>query len=96
MIVGYFDFMRSVLLPDEANSILIIDSDAVLACPITLECLQPVPRRNLQILEAGAGLDLIQLSQCGSCDCRPFTTLSSLEESLSVLVAEALDHMDSI
>jgi hypothetical protein len=96
VVVGYLDFMRSVLLPDEANSKLIIDSDAVLARPITLECLQPVPRRSLEVFEAGACLDLIRPSQCSSYDCRPFTTFSSLEELSSLLVAEALDHMDSI
>src|SRR5512140_2097890 len=45
VVINYFDIMCSVFFPYEADPVLIIDSDAVLSRPITLQCLQTVSRR---------------------------------------------------
>ncbi len=37
--------------PDEAHAKLVIDSNAVLACAVTVKYLKPVPWRNPQILQ---------------------------------------------
>jgi len=47
MIVRDFHFVSIVSAPFEANSVLIVDSYAVLPKPITVQFLQPVSGRNL-------------------------------------------------
>jgi hypothetical protein len=78
VIVGDLDLMRSVRLPDEADSILIVDSDAVLTSSSPLECLQPVARRNAKVVESEASLDLIQFAKCYGRYGRPATAGTSL------------------
>lgn len=45
--------MRSVRAPDEANSPLVVDSDAVLSGAVASEALQSVPRRTPEIFQRG-------------------------------------------
>ena len=42
MIVDYFDLRRIAILPDEANSILVVDSNAVLSETVALQSFQIV------------------------------------------------------
>jgi hypothetical protein len=39
MIIHYLDFQSIILFPDKTEPPAVIDSDAVLALPISLECL---------------------------------------------------------
>src|SRR5664279_5323676 len=52
--------MGSVLFPGKADSILIVDSDAVLSVAISLESLQAIAGRNLKI---GDGKRIVQGEQ---------------------------------
>jgi hypothetical protein len=54
VIVDYLDVMRLVITPDEANPPSIVDPNAVLSSPISLECFEMVARRNTKILQAPA------------------------------------------
>lgn len=60
MIVRDFDFVGIAILPPEANSILIVDPNAVLACAIATEPLKSVSGWNSQVLKT---LNPIKLSQ---------------------------------
>jgi hypothetical protein len=51
MVVNDFDIGRSSFLPNKANSPLIIDTDRMLACPITPQRLEPVSWRYAKILQ---------------------------------------------
>jgi hypothetical protein len=59
-VFGDFDIMGSVLFPGKADSILIVDSDAVLSVAISLESLQAIAGRNLKI---GDGKRIVQGEQ---------------------------------
>jgi hypothetical protein len=58
VVIHKFDSVRTVGLPDKANPPLVVDTDAVLALAIPLQCLQPVPGRNAQRLQSGGGVQL--------------------------------------
>jgi hypothetical protein len=51
MVVHDLDIVSVALLPDEADPPLIIDTDTVLTSPLPLKSLQPVTRRQSQILQ---------------------------------------------
>jgi hypothetical protein len=57
------DIFSTSVLPHEANPPLVIDSDAVLTPPITLECLQAVAGRDPQLVELDSATDLAQFAQ---------------------------------
>jgi hypothetical protein len=62
MVVDDLNIPRAVIPPAEAYSPLIIDSDAVLATPITAELLQPVAWRHAQVLQVLRAVEHLQLS----------------------------------
>jgi hypothetical protein len=51
MIVFDADFVRMPLLPAECDAVLVVNPDAVSARLVALQQLQPVARRNSEILE---------------------------------------------
>jgi len=52
------------LSPRKADSVLLVDTNAVLALPISREALQSVSGRNLQFLKRLDGIELIGFSRC--------------------------------
>jgi hypothetical protein len=55
--------MRPVFLPDEANTKLVIDPNAVLPSSVALESFQSIPRRLFQIIQVRREMNLIELPQ---------------------------------
>jgi len=49
--------------PPEADTPLIVDSDTVLARAITTQTLEPVARRNPEVLQTARSINLTQLAQ---------------------------------
>jgi len=96
MIVRNLHCMCSICLPYKADSVLIVDSDAVLPNPISLERLQPVSRRHPQVNKVDARLNLIELTESDLLDRRPAPIRATFEELLRVGVPEALNHNYSI
>jgi len=47
-------------LPNETDSILLVDPNTVLASAVTRKRLKPVARRNPQVFELLGGVDLIE------------------------------------
>jgi hypothetical protein len=54
VIVDNFDFMAITVLPDETNSELIIDPDAVLSLSVPLQDFKTVSRRYQQVCQLGS------------------------------------------
>jgi hypothetical protein len=94
VIVGDFDFMRPIFIPDEADTVLIIDSDAELSKAIFLQSLEPVVRRNAQVLKVHCRIDLIELSAGYRSDCRPPSIGASFKELSRIVVSKALNHFE--
>jgi len=63
VIVDNLHLVRASLRPTEANPILFIDANAVLALPGSLQRLQAIPRGDRQIVQLGRRINLIELSK---------------------------------
>ena len=96
MVVRNLHFMGSIRLPDKADAVLIIYSDAVLAHSISLERLQPVSRRYPQVNQVDARFNLVELTESDLLDRRPALIRATFEELIRVGVPEALNHNYSI
>jgi hypothetical protein len=70
--------------PDEAYPPLIIDADAVLPVPISLQSLKPVAGRHAKIDKRRRGVQIIQLPQRNRGDvAKPPTCTSRISASVS-------------
>lgn len=62
MIVGDFDGNGLTIFPLEANSILVVDPNAVLPTAIATKSLKSIARRHFQIGQCDGGIELVELS----------------------------------
>src|SRR4051812_23936000 len=63
MVVHDFDVVRLVLGPDEADPVLVVDPNAVLALSIAGEGLEAFAGRDPEIGEALGGIELVELAK---------------------------------
>lgn len=93
VIVRNLDVIRIAVRPAKANAPLVIDSNAVLTCPITDQFLKPVSGRHAKIAKRLGGMNQKQFSQCGPlhipAEAGPSLALKYL---FSIAITEALDH----
>ncbi len=68
MVVYYFNFARSGLRPIEAEAILLVYSDRILAFSTACKRFEPVSRWHFQILKRLSCVELDETSQCGASD----------------------------
>jgi len=68
MVINNFDIVRVAFVPSEANPPLVIDSDAPLSFPITMQPLEPVARRNSKVLDLRCSIEHPKLSKRHSLD----------------------------
>lgn len=91
--VSYLDSMSIAIPPLEADAPLVVDSDAVLACPVASELLQPVPRRDGEVQEAIGCVKDEELAQGRPEDLRGQSAGPlAPEERLRVGIGKAPDH----
>jgi hypothetical protein len=64
MVVDDFHVVGFTLPPHEADAILIIDPDAVLALALAVQRLQPVSGRHPQIIQRHRGMQQEELLEC--------------------------------
>ena len=64
MVVDDFHTVGVAVPPHEADVILIIDSDAVLALALAVQSLESVSGGNIQIIQGHRGMQQEQLLQC--------------------------------
>jgi hypothetical protein len=62
MVIGNFNLEGIAITPCEADSVLVVDPDAVLSCSVTLERFQVIARENRQIREQKSSMELRELS----------------------------------
>jgi hypothetical protein len=51
VVIRYLDIKGVTVPPDETHAELIVDSNAVLAFPVTVQLFETVARRNSQVLD---------------------------------------------
>jgi len=79
--------------PNEADSPLIIDPDAVLTFPISLQCFKSIRGRQTKIFQSDGSIYRIELHERALLNIgREFPREPPMEDSLGVPTAERLDH----
>ncbi len=62
MVVHYLDLLRPAVVPNEADPILVIDPDAVLALPIAAEGFKVIARERAEVFESLSRVEVRQLA----------------------------------
>jgi hypothetical protein len=52
VVIGDLNIVRSIVLPDKADAVLIVDPYAMLAAPVALQSLQSISRRSAKVIES--------------------------------------------
>ena len=92
MIIGDFDFIRSVSLPEKTNPPLIVDPDTVLSHPIRLQHFQPVSWWGTQVLEIRRVIEHGQFPLRRLLEAGEFLDHLSGKELLRLFVPKTSDH----
>ena len=79
-------------LKDEANAVLVIDPDAVLAFPVAAQCFQAVARRDQQIGDGLSGVQRSQTAQGHGLDMSELFDALPAKKALGLLASEAPNH----
>ena len=97
MVVNDFNPFWTSVAPPEADTPLIVDSDTVLARTITAQTLEPVARRNPEILQTARSVNLTQLAQYNAHDARiEGRNRLPRRQPLGLAIPERLDHANMI
>jgi nitrogenase subunit NifH len=94
-VFGDFDIVGIPFFPAKADSILVVDSQAVLTLAISSERFETIARRNAQIGEILGGIQCNQPAQGDIGQMSQAFHKAAFEQSLRVKIAERLNH-DSI
>lgn len=96
MVIDDADLAALPVVPDETDAPLVVDPDAVLALAASLQRLQPVGRRNAQVVEP---LGVVQHPQFAPRDVlngrRQLSGPLALPDGFGFLVGEIEDHAQS-
>src|ERR1700674_1213252 len=96
MVVDDLDVPRAVVSPSEANSPLIIDSDAVPPTPITGKLLQSVAGRHSQVVQIFRAVQHLQLSLGLCLERTELPRRTASEDLLGVARSKRPNHLPSI
>mgnify|MGYP001544211115 CR=1 FL=1 len=97
MVVHYLDISRTVGCPDKADPEFLVESDAMLPAPISLERLKMVAQRQKHSAQRNHSLQLIKLSPSGGPELARAhmargTRIDAVENVLSPSVRERPDR----
>lgn len=78
--------------PTKADAPLVVDPYAVLPCPVTTECLQPVARDRSQVGQGCCRMNLVEFPFRRRSNALKPAAEFTPEDSLSLLVPERPNH----
>ena len=98
VVVSDLNFSRTLIGPREANTVLVVDSDAVLTGSITLELLKTIARWDSKILEILGLVELVQfasgnLPQPSRTDLAGLFGARAVEDVFGSLIGEGYNHV---
>ena len=93
MIVTYFDVVGISVDELKTDAPLVIDGDRVLPLPVTLERVEPITWRDLQVVQPRSQVDILQFARRPPGDTRwePLRPFRGVQ-FLGTPVRERLDH----
>jgi len=80
--------VRSIRLPDKADSPLVIDANAVLTLAVGFQCFQLVAGRDAQAGEFGGGVDLKQFAPRDALDIAEAGYRAAVKQGFGVTARE--------
>jgi len=92
VVVDDFDVCRPRLGPPKTDSKLIIDPDAVLPFPITLQRLETVTWWHSQVIESAGNLQLSEFATRNGLETHEPANAAPSRQRLGVGIAERDDH----
>ena len=97
MVVCDLDFVGMAVLPVEADTVLIVDANAVLSGSIAFQAFQPIPRWGHQVSQIPSPIDLVKLPsrgvpQAGRAGRTGIPATDSIEYVFGSLVREGAYH----
>jgi hypothetical protein len=96
MIIDDLDAFRRAFAPDEAESPLIVDPDAMLTLPVATQSLKPVSWNCRQVLQPIGVVQHPKLPPCHGSQVAESAVLLAVKELLGLLAAEGPYHTGSI
>jgi hypothetical protein len=96
MVVHYLNVGRVSLVPFEADSILLVDPNAVLPESVASQCFQVVAARRRQIVQPPRCVQSFQFPPRRALDMPQCGYVMLFEKSLCAGIAKALDHADRL
>ena len=94
MIVTDFDVVGISLDELKADASLVIDGNRVLPLPKTLERMEPITRRDPQVVQSRCQIDILQLASCPlGYICRESFRLARSVQFLGMPLRERFDHV---
>ena len=96
MVIDHGDVKRVAILPAEANAPLVVDANAVLAPAVAFQRLQPVPRRDEQVLKGPGLAEVEQLAPRRPLDRPEAGDQTVVEQGLRLGRPEGLDHTERV
>jgi hypothetical protein len=96
VVVHDFHVRRPVIGPPEADSELVVDTNAVSTLSIASQRFQPIARRRSQELKGVRSIEHREFARRNGCDRRKPLRLAGLEKALRFRATEALDHAESL
>jgi hypothetical protein len=93
MVINNFNGECIVVFPDEADTPLVINTDAVLPGPVAFQGFQAISGRHSHIIQSFSAVELHQFAKCGALDICGQTARSLAFPNLFRLFAsETLNH----
>jgi hypothetical protein len=92
MVVDYLNVCRVSPMPYKTDSILLVDSNAVLSETVALQSLKIVAARSRKIAQLPCRVQCFQFPSRGALDMPQRRHVFPFEESFCAGIAKALDH----
>ncbi|HKV54423.1 MAG TPA: hypothetical protein VJN94_07245 [Candidatus Binataceae bacterium] len=92
VIIDDLDFVRVAITPDKTDPPLVVDSNAVPALPIADEFLEPVSRRNAEILQRLCVVEHREFATSDVLDVPKSRAAVTVKERFGVLTPERPYH----
>ncbi len=93
MIIDDLNLVRISVLPDETDSVLIVDSDAVLSHPLSFQAFQVIPWKNCQVRELPGSVQLFEFPLRYASYILKSTGVLSIEQGLGFRTAKRSNHV---
>jgi hypothetical protein len=92
VIIGNFNIERVAAFPTKANPVLIVNANAVLPCPISLQGLQPVCRGRSKVAKIFGAIDLDETAKGHPGDLLKSPDSALVEDGRCFLIAKRADQ----